>query len=115
LVAKKPLDKTDVHMGWGFGDVRTARKYIAAAQRRSLVKLVRQPDRRREFLEPTDLLRRAIEKEIEKLAADLPDMASKPGPIADSDVDAIDDEIRLKSVPLKSQRRGGARLTISDH
>jgi hypothetical protein len=112
-VAKKLLDKTDVYK-WGFGDERTARKYIAAAQRRGLVRLVKQPDRRREFLEPTELLRRAIKNEVERLAVNLVDMAYDPGSIADFDVDTIDDEIHLKSVPLKSQRRRGARLTITD-
>jgi hypothetical protein len=78
------------------------------------VRLVDQPDRRREFLEPTELLKRAIENEIEKLAVNLVDMTHKPATFVDLDGDAIDYEVQLESIPLKSQRRRGARLTLNN-
>lgn len=68
----KPLHKTAAWSDISMGDIKTGRKYIARAEQLGLIKIERSSeDRRKELIQPTPILVRAVERELLLFARDV--------------------------------------------
>jgi hypothetical protein len=66
----KPLHKSAAWSHTSMGDIKTGRKYIAQAERLGLIKIERSnEDRRKELIQPTPILIKAVERELLIFAA----------------------------------------------
>jgi hypothetical protein len=111
---KQSVDKIDAWKSMGFSQPRTGRKYIVRAKQFGWLEIKKYPDRRREYLVATPLLKRAVQEELEALADDLEGFVSPQPRFRDDDEDRIDSIEELFDNAIKPvsgpELRPGVRL-----